>query len=195
MDPASRDPPNSDGYPAPIRRPSLRNPPSLEIDDHDILVSDHPGIVPGRQERDIARLAHQFRSVIHHDLQGSRHVVLEMGGFATLCFCDRLDGLGPTPPGSSVARPMVAPPIVINSTLPFGKFRTSSALEKSFFFRFPCHILVLPSAVRSVSDDKFHCPYEFDELRGLEFLLWSRLRPRRSRRENLPLRFRAMISR
>ena len=29
----------------------------LEIDDHDILVSNHPGITPGRQERHLARFA------------------------------------------------------------------------------------------------------------------------------------------
>jgi hypothetical protein len=33
-------------------------------------------------------------------------------------------------PGSSVARPTVAPPIFTTSTLPFGNVRTSSGFEK-----------------------------------------------------------------
>ena len=34
-------------------------------------------------------------------------------------------------------RPIVAPPIVINSTLPLGKTRTSTRINKSFL-SFPC---------------------------------------------------------
>jgi len=108
--------------------------------------------MPGGQERYVARLAHEFRSVIHHDFQCSRHVILEVGGLTTLCLRDRLDGLGPSPPRfQRWQRPMVAPPIVISFTLPLGNSRTSSALAKAFLFRFLCHIFILPTAVRYVA--------------------------------------------
>ena len=104
----------------------------LEVDDHDVLVFDHPGIMPGRQERRIPRLARKLLSVIHNDFQGPGHVILKMRRFTALCFRDRLYGFLPTPPRfqDGAANRRAADRYQLQ--LPLGKTRTSSALSKLF---------------------------------------------------------------
>src|SRR5208282_5272451 len=55
-----------------------------DVDDHDGVVADDPGIVSGRKRGDIAGPEFVFRSIIHHDNQAARHVVLQMGGLTAL---------------------------------------------------------------------------------------------------------------
>src|ERR1051325_11148333 len=48
---------------------------ALEVDDHGRLVADHPGVVARGQQRDVARLAIEFRAVVHADAQHARDVI------------------------------------------------------------------------------------------------------------------------
>ncbi len=105
---------------------------ALEIDDNCRFVADYPCVVTGREQGNITRLAVEFRAVIHAHTHCARDVILKVRSLATPGFCDGLDGFRPSPAGSNIARPTVAPPILINSKRPFGNSRTSSGVPKLF---------------------------------------------------------------
>ena len=70
---------------------------SLEIHDHNRLFPYDPGVMPRTDQGDIAWMTVEFRPVIHADSDHARHVVLEMGGLATVRLGDGLYRLRPAP--------------------------------------------------------------------------------------------------
>src|SRR3989304_1962682 len=120
----------------------------LKVDDHDVLFPDHPGIMSGRQERHIARFAHEFRSIIHHDFQGPCYVVLEVGCLTTRCLCDWVNGLGPTPSRLQGGTPDGRSADRYQLPFALGEDPYFIGLAEAFLFRFPWHILIPPMSVR-----------------------------------------------
>src|ERR1035441_554692 len=72
---------------------------ALEVDEHHRLVSDYPSIVSRRNVYDVTCFRSLFCAVIHPCRHGSRELVAEMGGLATVRLGDRLDAGRPLPAG------------------------------------------------------------------------------------------------
>jgi hypothetical protein len=123
----------------------------------------------GRQERHIARLAHEFRSIIHHDFQGPCYVILEVGRLTTLCLCDRLNGRRPTPSRLQGGTPDGCSADRYQLHFALGENPYFIGLAEAFLFRFPWHILILPTAVDWVACSKLDCSYQFDGVELLKF--------------------------
>src|ERR1051325_10291964 len=70
---------------------------SLEVDHHGGLVADHPGIVAGGRQRDVARTAVELGAVVHGDPQHAGDVILEVGRLAALRPGERLHRGRPFP--------------------------------------------------------------------------------------------------
>src|SRR5258706_11336771 len=69
----------------------------LEVHDDRGLVADHPRVVAGGQQGDIAGLAVELGSVIHEDAKDAGDVVLEVGRLAALRLRDWLHRARPAP--------------------------------------------------------------------------------------------------
>src|SRR5512135_889132 len=69
------------------------------IDDDRRLVADHPRVVAGRQQRDVAGAELVFAAVVHPYAQTAGHVVLEVRRLAALGSGDGLDVGRPAPAG------------------------------------------------------------------------------------------------
>ena len=70
-----------------------------DIDNHDRLVADHPGVVAGRQQRDIAGAELVLAAVVHAHPEAAGYVILEMRRLAALGTGDVLDVRRPAPAG------------------------------------------------------------------------------------------------
>jgi len=70
---------------------------ALEIDHDRRLVADHPGIMTRRQQRNVARLAIELRTVIHLDAQHAGDVILKVRRLAALGVRERLERAHPAP--------------------------------------------------------------------------------------------------
>lgn len=72
---------------------------ALEIHDHRVFHSFHPGVVTRREKGHVTRIASHFGPVIHADDQDSGNVVLEVGRLATWSLGKRFHAGGPFPTG------------------------------------------------------------------------------------------------
>src|SRR5207237_8239195 len=83
------------------RLPSSRGPGvvagAVEVDGHDRLVSDHPGVVPARQRGEVAGFRDEFRPTVEPDADAAADVVLEVGRLAAVRRRDRLHVVRPAP--------------------------------------------------------------------------------------------------
>src|SRR5580700_9012990 len=70
---------------------------AVPVDYHDRLVADHPGVMSGRERRNVAGTRVKLRPVCHLDPQHARSVVLKVRRLAQLGSRDRLDVHRPAP--------------------------------------------------------------------------------------------------
>lgn len=72
---------------------------TVKIDQHAGFVTNHPGIMTGRNDTDIARTVFFLRSVIHLYMQAARNMEIVVRHLATVGFRDRFHRFRPFPAG------------------------------------------------------------------------------------------------
>jgi hypothetical protein len=107
---------------------------ALEIHDDRRFVANYPGIVPYRQERDIAGMASQTNPIVHQDLDGARNLVLKVRGFAALGLGQRLDRRGPFPSWLKSSAANHRATDLYNFHFPMGKAPDFTRLPKTLEF-------------------------------------------------------------